>query len=317
MAVYTQVSAGDVRDFLSLYDAGAYAGHEPILQGVENSNYRLTTDRNVFILTLFEKRVKPEDLPFFFAFTTHLAGQGIPVPGPLSQKGGAYFSTLCGRPAALFPFFPGKDKPLDVIRPADCEELGRMIARLHRAAAGFTGTRANDLSLQGWVRLAGLTREKADSVKSGLRALIADEVAFLERNWPAGLPVCAIHADIFPDNVFFNEGHLSAVIDFYFSCTDYRAYDLAVAVNAWCFDSAQAFQGGRFAALMGAYQRVILLDRAETDAFTILCRGAALRFLLTRLYDWINHDPASFVKPHDPLAYAARLVHFREQGKQP
>ena len=309
MAVYTEVSDEALEGFVADYDIGGVLASKGIAEGVENSNFLLQTDRANFILTLYEKRVRRDDLPFFLGLLEHVAACGISVPQPVPMRDGRTLGELCGRPAAIFTFLEGLWPRR--VHPWHCQALGETLARLHLATADFAGGRPNDLSLEGWVRLGEATAARADEVAGGLAAEVAAEIAALQRCWPDDLPQGVIHADLFPDNVFFLEERLSGLIDFYFACTDFYAYDLAICLNAWCFEPDGAFNVTKSRGLIQAYRQVRPLSQAELDALPLLARGAALRFLLTRLYDWLNHPPGAFVKPKDPKEYLAKLRFHR------
>ena len=305
MAVYTEVSFEDLEDLLADYDIGVPLSFKGIAEGVENSNFHLQTDRGAFILTLYEKRVRATDLPFFLGLMDHLAAHGIACPQPLPTRNGAYSTILNGRPAAILTFLNG----LSLRRPdaAHCAEAGRALARLHAAGEGFALKRPNALGLSGWRELADATAAGADTVQPGLAALIATSLAELTTQWPAGLPSGVIHADLFPDNVLFMNGQVSGVIDFYFACNDSFAYDLCVMLNAWCFESDGAYNITKGKSLIAAYRTGRDLTAGEIDALPLLMRGVALRFLLTRLYDWLHHDSNALVRPKDPREFSRRL----------
>lgn len=309
MAVYTEVSDGDLTAFVDQYDIGQIESCKGIAEGVENSNYLLRTSKGDFILTLYEKRVDPADLPFFLGLMDHLAAKGFPAPTPIHGKDDKPLRELCGRPAAICSFLSGM-WPRQ-IEHAHCRAVGEAAAELHLSAAGFSITRANALSLDGWRDIAGATSARADEVSPGLREAIAAELIYLSDKWPDTLPEGVIHADMFPDNVFFLDGKLSGVIDFYFACNDALAYELAVCLNAWCFDNAGLFQPDRAKNLIAGYHAKRPLKSDEIKALPTLARGAALRFLLTRLYDWLNHPPGAFVSPKDPRDYLNRLSFFQ------
>lgn len=313
MAVFTPLDETQMRSVLALYSVGEYAGHEGILEGVENSNFCVATTNGKFILTLFESRTNTADLPFFFSYAKHLAGKGIMCPGPFLTKDKSSQITVAGRQAALFPYLPGKSLDVVDINKDCCNQLGQMTAQMHQAVADFSVQRANPLSWQGWKRLADKTGSESDAVSPGLSVLIEDELKWLQDHWPSDLPSGAVHLDIFPDNVFFDKGRLSAVIDFYFSATDFFVYDLAIVINAWCFDQKFEFQSALCSALLEGYQKIRPLSAEEKEALPVLLRAASMRFLMTRLHDWIFHDPARFVKPHDPLAYLARLQFHQKE----
>ena len=308
MAVYTDVSFEDLEKLLTDYDIGSPRSFKGIAEGVENSNFHLQTDRGGYILTLYEKRVSAEDLPFFLGLMEHLATRGIACPQPVRNNAGENWISLNGKPAALLTFLDGVSlrKP-DV---SHCMQAGEALAKLHAAGAGFKLERKNSLSVAGWKTLAQETRGKADSVRTGLETLIQSTLDEFDA-WPQGLPTGVIHADLFPDNVLFMEGKISGLIDFCFACNDAFAYDIAVMLNAWCFEWDGAYNITKGRSLLSAYRQHRELTPEEIDALPVLARGAALRFLLTRLYDWLNPDPAALVRPKDPRDYIKRLRFHR------
>ena len=305
MAVYTEVTDDDLRQLLGGYDLGDVLSLKGIAEGVENSNYLLHMQAGLFILTLYEKRVDAGDLPFFLGLLQHLAARGLNCPQPVANKAGIALAQVAGRPAALVTFLDG----LSVRRPAaaHCAAVGEALAMLHRAGADFPVTRANALSINGWQPLFAQAEARADSVLPGLGVAIGEELARLDLAWPVDLPRGIIHADLFPDNVFFLNNKLSGLIDFYFACTDYLAYDLAICLNAWCFESDASFNITKGMAMIDGYERVRELTVPEVTALPVLARGAALRFLLTRLVDWLNVPEGAMVKPKDPLEYVRKL----------
>ena len=314
MAVYTEVSDEEIEAFVAEYDIGEVESCKGIAEGVENSNYLLQTGRDSYILTLYEKRVARAELPFFLGLMDHLAARGFPCPTPIHGRDGEALRDLCGRPAAIVSFLAGMWPRR--ITPAHCRALGAIVAELHLAAEGFALNRTNDLSLAGWERLAAATQSRADEVTPGLARLVGDEVAWLRSAWPDALPAGIIHADLFPDNVFFLHEVLSGVIDFYFACNDYLAYDLAVCLNAWCFEPGGDFNVTKARGLIQGYATVRPPTPEEIAALPLLARGAALRFLLTRLYDWLNHTEGAFVRRKDPLEYLHKL-RFHRQARGP
>ncbi|MCW5728362.1 homoserine kinase [Parvibaculum sp.] len=309
MAVYTEVPDEELEAFLAAYDIGALLSYKGIAEGVENSNYMLHTDKGVFFLTLYEKRVAAGDLPFFLGLMNHLAGRGINCPTPIRNRAGEMLGELSGRPAALISFLEGVHvrRP----QPRHCVEVGAALAKLHLAGRDFALTRPNALNVDAWGPLFDSCRAGADALAAGLAAELDRELSQLLRDWPRHLPAGVIHADLFPDNVFFIGDRLSGLIDFYFACNDAFAYDLAICLNAWCFESDGAFNITKARALLQAYTQVRPLDAAELATLPLLARGAAMRFLLTRLYDWINHPPGAFVKPKNPKEYLTRLRFHR------
>lgn len=312
MAVYTDVTAEELSAHLARYDIGELLSFKGIAEGVENTNFLLHTTSGSFILTLYEKRVDPADLPFFIGLMEHLAARGLTCPQPVRMKDGATLGELAGRPAAIVTFLDG----MWIRRPQvhHCAAVGRALAQLHLAGQGFQITRVNALSVPGWRPLYEKARERADTVAPGLAATIAAELDHCERSWPTTLPAGVIHADLFNDNVFFLNGELSGLIDFYFACNDILAYDLAICLNAWCFSPDFEFDFAKGSAMVAAYQSVRPLGEAEKAALPLLARGSALRFLLTRLVDWLNVPPGAVVTPKDPIEYLKKLRFHQKVG---
>jgi homoserine kinase type II len=306
MAVYTDVAADELAEFLASYEIGELLSYKGIAEGVENSNFLLHTSSGYFILTLYEKRVARSELPFFLGLMTHLASRGIICPQPLNNKSGQALSELAGRPAVIINFLEGiwPRKP----NAAHCAGVGAALARMHLAGRDFPMTRANALSVPGWRPLFDQAASRADELQHGLRVFIGAELDYLESGvWPKNLPQGVIHADLFPDNVFFLGEKLSGLIDFTFACNDMLAYDVAICLNAWCFESDCSFNVTKARAFLGAYSRERELSAAEQDALPLLARGAALRFLLTRLVDFLHVPPGALVRPKDPLEYVRKL----------
>jgi homoserine kinase type II len=312
MAVYTDVSDEELEAFIASYAIGALTSFKGIAEGVENSNYLVHTETGRYILTLYEKRVARQDLPYFLALMEHLACRSITCPIPVRDREGRTLKELAGRPAALITFLEG----LWVRRPAieHCSGLGEALARFHVAGADFPMHRANSLSLPGWAALFTSIGSGADKVTPGLAREIDKELLHLEQHWPADLPQGVIHADLFPDNVFFLGDRLSGLIDFYFACNDMLAYDVAVCLNAWCFEPDGSFNVTKARALLQAYESVRPLSPAELEWLPTLARGAALRFLLTRTYDLLNTDANALVKTKDPNEYL-RMLRFHQRVK--
>jgi len=309
MAVYTEVGDTELDAFLAEYDIGQAEALKGVAEGVENSNYLLTTTRGQYFLTLYEKRVNPQDLPFFLGLMDHLAARGINCPQPVHGRDGEAVRSLAGKPAAITSFLHGLSPRR--IGVQHCGPVGQAMAELHLAGRDFALRRTNALSVAGWRPLFDGSRTHADSVAPGLARELADEVDFLEANWPTDLPTGVIHADLFPDNVFFLHDRLSGLIDFYFACNDSLAYDVAICLNAWCFEPDRSFNATKARALLQGYDRVRPLTEEERRTLPLLARGAALRFLLTRLYDWVHTPPGALVKRKDPLEYLAYLRFHR------
>lgn len=310
MAVYTEVGEEELIAFVREYDIGHVLSCKGIAEGVENSNFFLQTDRGPFFLTLYEKRVKLEDLPFFLGLMDHLATKGIPCPTPVKGRDGSSLRQLNGRPAAIVSFRQGvwPRKP----STHHCAQVGRALAEFHIAGKDFSLRRGNDLSVAGWKRLLEQCAERADEIRPGLTRELVDEFGEVSTCWPFGLPAGIIHADLFPDNVLFVEGQLSALIDFYFACNDSFSYDLAICLNAWAFEGTGEFNVTKAQQLLQNYQKIRPLTQTERDALPLLARGAALRILLTRLYDWLHQIPGALVKPKDPLEYWKILTFHRQ-----
>ena len=314
MAVYTEVSDSDLAVFVGEYDIGEPFSCKGIAEGVENTNYVLQTDRGQYILTLYEKRVALNDLPFFLGLMEYLASTGIPCPTPIKGRDGDALRTLCGRPAAIITFLKGMWPRR--VTAEHCAELGGALARLHIAGSGFDMTRPNGLSVDAWRPLFNASAHRADEVMRGLGEVLEAELDHLERSWPAGLPIGVCHADLFPDNVFFMGNALSGLIDFYFACNDFLVYDLAICLNAWCFERDNSFNVTKARRLLTAYRRERPITAAEVAALPVIARGAAMRFLLTRLYDWLHQPPGALVRPKDPLEYLS-ILRFHQRIASP
>jgi homoserine kinase type II len=309
MAVYTDVGDEDLRTFLADYDLGEVVSCKGIAEGVENSNYLLRTTAGLYILTLYEKRVAPTDLPFFIRLMEHLAREGLACPTPVKARDGEALRTLCGRPAAIVTFLDGMWPRR--IQNFHCAGVGRALAQLHNAGSSFTMSRPNNLSLAGWRTLFEACRARAHEVRPGLADELAAELEVFERSWPRHLPTGIVHADLFPDNVFFRGDTVSGLIDFYFACTDFLAYDVAICLNAWCFEPDRSFNVTKAQLLLSSYRSVRPFSAEELAALPLLARGSAVRFLLTRLYDWLNHPAGALVRPKDPLEYIQKLRFHR------
>lgn len=310
MAVYTEVTDDELAALIADYGLGELLSYKGIAEGVENTNFMVHTTKGAYILTLYERRVDAADLPFFLGLLEHLHARGISCPQPVRNRAGDVLTAVAGRSAAVVTFLEGvwPRHP----RESHCQAVGRALAELHLAGDGFALERPNALGLEGWHDLYERFASRADEIAPGLGTLIAHELAFLDRAWPKDLPSGVIHADLFPDNVFFIGDKLSGLIDFYFACNDAWAYDLAICLNAWCFEPDVSFSAAKARALLSGYQTLRPLTEAEQAAFPVLARGAALRFLLTRAYDWLHTDRNALVRPHDPKPYIRRLRFHQE-----
>jgi homoserine kinase type II len=309
LAVYTDITEDDLRNFLTQYDVGSLTSYKGIAEGVENSNFLLHTTKDPLILTLYEKRVEKSDLPFFLGLMQHLAAKGLSCPLPLPRKDGELLGELSGRPAALISFLEGMwlRKP----EAKHCREVGKALAAMHLAGEGFEIKRPNALSVEGWKVLWDKSEDRADEVEKGLKDEIRPEIDYLAAHWPKDLPAGVIHADLFQDNVFFLGDELSGLIDFYFACNDLLAYDVSICLNAWCFEKDGAYNVTKGKALLEGYQSVRPLSEAELEALPLLARGSALRFFLTRLYDWLTTPEGALVVKKDPLEYLRKLRFHR------
>ncbi len=311
MAVYTDITEADLDPLLSRFGLGAALTFKGIAEGVENSNFFLETESGRYILTLYERRVQEDDLPFFLDLMHWLAGRGFPCPTPQADRTGTMLQRIREKPAALVSFLNG----VSVSRPTPrhCREAGAGLARLHLAGQGFGGRRENALGHKTWAPLFGGQEASADALQPGLAGDVAADLETLAEAWPQDLPSGVIHADFFPDNVFFVRGRFAATIDFYFACNDALAYDVAVCLNSWCFDADHRFKPDHARALLAGYQAVRPLEAVERLHLGVLAMGAAMRFFLTRLIDWTSTPSGALVRPKDPMEYAAKLAFFRDR----
>ncbi|MEI9963712.1 MAG: homoserine kinase [Caulobacteraceae bacterium] len=309
MAVYTDITDSDLEAFLADFDLGQAQSCKGIAEGVENSNFLVETTAGRFILTIYERRVREEDLPFFLGLMQWLAQHGYPCAEPMPGRDGRIYRPLRGKPAALVEFMNG----ISVRRPTaqHCREAGEGMAWLHECTRGFPLRRVNDLGQAAWRPLFERLRGAADGLKPGLADVVDRDLTTLAGCWPAELPAGAIHADLFPDNVFFQGGRFAAAIDFYFACDDFLAYDVAVALNAWCFEPDGSFNATLAQAFLAGYERRRPLSPAERRALPVLAWGAAMRFFLTRLNDWGATPEGALVRPKDPLEYERKLAVHR------
>lgn len=312
MAVYTRIGTEELERFLAGFDIGRLTSCKGIAEGVENSNYLIETDAEHYILTIYENRTNPEDLPFFLALLDHLHDSGCAVPRFIPDREGRQIHRLAGKHACLIEFLPG----LSVSQPtaAQAHSVGQALGKMHLALENFSEERTNDLSLNGWRELFGkCARADLDELADGLSDDIESELEFLFANWPRDLRRSVIHADLFPDNVLMLDNNVSGLIDFYFACSDIRAYDIAVTHAAWCFsDDGSRYHAEIGEGLMRGYGETMPLTAEERAALPILARGASMRFLITRAYDWINTPADALVVRKDPLAFRRRLDFYRK-----
>ena len=309
MAVYTDISDAELEAFLADFDLGAPLAFKGIAEGVSNSNFLLETEAGRFILTVYEQRVAERDLPYFLGLMRWLADHDFPSARPVEDRHGEALKRLRGKPAALATFLSG----LSVRRPtvAHCREAGSGLAQLHLSAQGYPERRHNNLGHEHWNAMFEGLEASAERLKPGLSATIAADLAEFGAGWPTDLPAGTIHADFFPDNVFFKEGRFAAAIDFYFACDDALAYDIGCCLNAWCFEPDGSFNVTSARAFLAGYEARRPLSAQERAALPLLARGAAMRFFLTRLADWESTPAGALVKPHDPLEYERKLAVHR------
>ena len=312
MAVYTEIDTNTLAEFAAQYPLSQIDEFKGITAGVQNSNFLLTTVNAKYILTIFESSangVAAADLPFFLGLMLHLSARGLSCPVPLARKDGGLISTIKNKPAALVSFLEGRS--VKTPRPQHCRALGAAMAQMHLAGDGFELTRPNNHGLGNWQALFERCHSRADEVSPDLTRAMERELTRLKENWPGSLPTGIIHADLFPDNVFFMQGDMSGLIDFYFACNDFYAYDLAIALNAWCFEADATFNVTKARALLSGYQNLRPLAPEEIDAMPILGAGAAMRFLTTRLFDWLNQIDGAQVEPKNPNDFLRRLRFHR------
>lgn len=310
MAVYTQVSAEALADFLTRYDVGELVSAKGIAEGVENSNYLVDTTKGRFILTLYEKRVEASDLPFFMALLDHLSAKGLAVPPAIKDRSGIEIQELEGRPACLIKFLPGVS--LSHPTPAQAEAAASAMADLHIASADFPLTRPNSMGFQSWQPLFERCGRSLDEIAPGLYDDLGFAIAEVTADWwTEPFDQCAIHADLFPDNVLTRGNDVTGLIDFYFACTDIRIYDLAIMHSAWSFDATgRTFHPEVGDAIMRGYEQRFPLSAFECAQFKMLASGACIRFALSRAWDWLNTPADALVTRKDPLAYMRRLKHY-------
>lgn len=313
MAVYTHLSADQIAQHLARYDVGTLQSHSGISEGVENTNYKITTDKGVYILTLFEKRVDEKSLPFYLHFMEELAREGLPVATIEKTLEGNDVASVNGKPAIITRFLQGHwpQQP----SPDHCAALGRTLAIMHKTGAKIKKRRHNTLDLAAWRALiSACGPDKTDSLQAGLYAELSEALDLVEKQLPKGLPSGVVHADLFPDNVFFDDhGHLSGVIDFYFACTETFVYDLMLTINAWCFTPMGTIDAARAAALLDSYRSLRLLSAAEESALPLFGMAAALRIVATRLYDFLHPVDGALVRAKDPIEHLRILHHHRHE----
>ncbi len=312
MAVFTQITDTDLLNLLNDYNLGGLVSFEGIEAGVSNTNYFVTTTNARYVLTIFEPhRVRADDIPAYIEYSTVLEQSGIPCPKTMPRKDGGYISTLHGKPAAFFSILNGTGGYPAMLNPHLCGQAGEVLAKMHRAAEKINTRTKNYFGPERWGTWISSIGASMNTIAPNLYDLCQKEYDFIQSNWPSELPSGQIHADYFPDNVFFENNMVTGVIDFHFVCHDFFAYDLAIAINAWSFDGHNHFDSARMGSMMRGYQSIRPLSGKEVMAFPLLLRAASLRFLLSRIEEKLKWKPGDFMKPHDPMVFEKRLRHFQ------
>jgi len=308
MAVYTKLTENNLKDFFIKYDLGKVLNYKGIKEGIENTNYFIKTEKGKFILTLYEKRVDEKDLPFFIGLMRNLYDKNFPSPEPIINKNGNYISEISGKKAAIVSFLDGNAK--GNLSPNNCHEIGIIAAKLHLITKNLSGKRENKLSINSWRKIYNKVKNDCSKIHQNLPKIIEKNLDEIENNWPKNIPSGIIHADLFPDNIFFKKNKVSGIIDFYFSCNDYYAFEIAICLNALCFEGQKenlSFNVTKAKKFIDGYSSIRKLTEEEKKSLKILCQGAAIRFLLTRVFDYLNLTKGAIVKIKDPVEYLKRL----------
>ena len=315
MAVYTKLPEKKLIELFSKYNLGKLLNYKGIKEGIENTNYYIQTEKGKFILTLYEKRVEEKDLPFFISLMRNLYDKNFPSPEPIINKNGNYISEISGKKAAVISFIDGEAKK--VLNPNDCFNVGVNTAKLHMITKDLKGKRENKLSINSWRRIYNKVKKDCSVIHPNLTNTIEKNLNYIEKNWPKNIPSGIIHADLFPDNIFFKNNKVSGIIDYYFSCFDFYAFEIAICLNALCFEGKNqnlSFNVTKAKKFVDGYSSIRQLNENEKNSLKILCQGAAIRFLLTRVFDYLNLTEGAIVKIKDPLEYLKRLE-FHESVK--
>jgi len=308
MAVYTKLSETELKEFFSKYNLGKLLNYKEIKEGIENTNYFIQTEKSKFILTLYEKRVEEKDLPFFISLMKNLFDKDFPSPEPMINKNGNYISEILNKKAAVVSFLDGSAKK--ILDSNDCYEVGIHTAKLHSITKNLTGKRENKLSVNSWRKIYSKVKNSCSKIHPNLSGIIEKNLDNIEKNWPKNIPSGIIHADLFPDNIFFKNKKLSGIIDYYFSCHDFYAFEIAICLNALCFEGKNenlSFNVTKAKKFIDGYSSLRVLTEDEKKSLKILCLGAAMRFLLTRVFDYLNLTEGAIVKIKDPVEYLKRL----------
>ena len=308
MAVYTKLSENKLKEFFLKYNLGQLISYKEIKEGIENTNYFIQTESGKFILTLYEKRVEEKDLPFFISLMRNLFDKNFPSPEPMVNKNGNYISEISGKKAAVVSFLDGQAKK--ILNPDDCYEVGVYTAKLHVITKNLTGKRENKLSINSWRNIYNKVKNDCSKIHPNLTSVIEKNLDEIEKYWPKNIPAGIIHADLFADNIFFRDKKVSGIIDYYFSCFDFYAFEIAICLNALCFEGKKenlSFNVTKAKKFIDGYSSVRKLELDEKNSLKILCQGAAIRFLLTRVFDYLNLIDGAIVKIKDPVEYLKRL----------
>ena len=308
MAVYTKLSEVELKEFFSKYSLGKLLKYKEIKEGIENTNYFILTEKGKYILTLYEKRVDEKELPFFIGLMRNLYDKNFPSPQPIINKNGNYISEVSNKKAAVVSFVDGEAKK--ILNPNECYQVGVNTGKLHSITKNLSGKRENKLSINSWRKIYNKVKKDCHKIHPKLTGIIQKNLDEIEKNWPKNIPQGIIHADLFPDNIFFKDNKLSGIIDFYFSCNDFYAFEIAVCLNALCFDGAKenlSFNVTKAKKFIDGYSSIRKLTEEEKKYLKILCQGAAIRFLLTRVFDYLNLIEGAIVKIKDPVEYLKRL----------
>ena len=308
MAVYTKLSENNLKDFFSKYNLGKLLKFKGIQEGIENSNYFVKTDSGKFILTVYEKRVEEKDLPFFMGLMKNIFNENFPSPEPIINKNGNYITEIFGKKAAVVSFLEGTSKKN--LTPGNCHEVGIYTAKLHMITKNLNIKRTNRLSVNSWRLIYRKIQKDCSKIYPDLTKIIERNLEVIEDKWPKNIPRGIIHADLFPDNIFFKGNKLTGIIDFYFSCYDFYALEIAICLNALCFEGKNenlSFNVTKAKKFIDGYSSIRKLTEEEKESLKILCHGAAMRFLLTRVFDYLNLTEDALVKIKDPVEYLKRL----------
>jgi len=308
MAVYTKLSEKELKEFFSKYNLGNLLNYNEIKEGIENTNYFIQTEKGKFILTLYEKRVDEKDLPFFMSLMRNLFDKNFPSPEPIVNKNGNYISEILGKKAAVVSFLEGDAKK--ILDPKNCYQVGIYTAKMHLITKDLIGKRENKLSVNSWRKIYNKVKKDCSKIHDSLPKIIEKNLDVIEKNWPKNIPSGIIHADLFSDNIFFKNEKLSGIIDYYFSCYDFYAFEIAICLNALCFEGKNenlSFNVTKSKKFIDGYSSIRQLTEEEKKSLKVLCQGAAIRFLLTRVFDYLNLTEGALVKIKDPIEYLKRL----------